>query len=296
MFLQKHIDSFLSQQICYRSYAALRAILAIATLLTLLFNSPDTLFPELVSNHDPFYTKLFIGSFNLSYWIVLHRLGFIIFSSLILLFVIVGVYPRFTGALHFLVSFVFMKTCIVIDGGDQLCSNLTLLLLPITLLDNNKNHWMPSEDSFNGTISRTLFLEFEFLIMLQICVVYLHSSLGKFAVLEWMDGTAIWYWFTHEVFGTNYFLLDIVKLLLRNKYIIYSISWGVIVLELLIAMMLFVPKQNFIPKLVFPFGIALHIGIIFIHGLFSFGIVMIGCLIFYFKHLDGKHTYANVRT
>lgn len=152
----------------------------------------------------------------------------------------------------------------------------------MTLLDSNINHWKYKKE-IKLLFSKTIFYSFSFVICLQICVVYLHSAIAKLSVKEWLDGTAIWYWFRHEIFGANYFILELVNFFLKNPYVLYCLNYSIIMLEMLIAMMLFVDKSKFLSKLIFILAVSFHIGIILIHGIFSFALIMIGCLFFYFN-------------
>ncbi len=275
----RHIENC---KIHYGSYAVLRSTLALSTLLTIIFNTTDTLFPAFVENNNLVYSKITFLDYNVSYFIFQNILYFKIFSSGILFLVISGGYPRVTGILHFIVSYVFFNTAIAIDGGDQIISNVTFLLIPITLLDRNSNHWKNNQPA-KSLFTKTIFHSFSFLICLQVCVIYLHSAIAKLNVDEWLNGTAIWYWFRHEIFGANYFILDVVNFLLKQPSLIYCLNYSIIILEILIAMMLFVNKERFIAKVTFIIAVIFHIGIILMHGIFSFALVMIGCLFFYFN-------------
>ena len=266
----------------YHSYALLRSVLALSTLLTIIINPIDTLFPIFIDSNEVVYSKLTLFDFNISYFVFRNIVLFKTISILILFLVIYGAYPRITGVLHFIVTCLFFNTSIAIDGGDQISSNLTFLLIPLTLLDNNTNHWRYKK-KIKLLFNKVIFYSFSFVITLQISMVYLHSAIAKLTVNEWLDGTANWYWFRHEIFGANYFILDIVNFSLKNPYILYCLNYSVIILEILIAMMLFVDKNKYLPKLVFIFAIIFHIGIVFIHGIFSFALTMVGCLLFYFK-------------
>lgn len=293
--LKFSIDEIVALPLSYNSYVVLRVGLALNTLLSLMFNSIDTLFPELIEHNEEMYSKMVFGTTNFSMFVYENIILFKILSIGVLLSVISGVYPRITGILHFFVAFIYFRIAIFVDGGDQLTSNITFLLIPMTLVDSNSNHWKRKDDTITSDASKIIFLSFEFLIMIQIAVLYLNSAIDKIPVKEWADGTAIWYWFTHETFGANYFLLDMVKSLLAHPYIIYFLSWGVILLELCIALFLLANKNTFWAKSIFVLGLILHLGIIFIHGIFTFALVMIACLLFYFKIFETK-SYVNDRT
>jgi antimicrobial peptide system SdpB family protein len=285
--IKKLIEKVDKMDLNYSSYALLRSVLALSTMLTLIFNSQNILFPKFFEKNEMLYSKFIIFGFNISFFIVSNIEIFRPFFIVILLTVVLGYYPRVTGTLHFLISYIFFTTSIIVDGGDQICSNVTLLLLPITLIDSNKNHWK-SHPKIESTFGRTIFISFSFLICLQVSAIYLNSSLAKLNVPEWLDGTATWYWFNHEVFGV-YYLSSSLNKLLSNGIFIYFLNYSIIVLELLIAMMLFVPKEQLLVKYLYRCGILFHVMIILIHGIFSFAIVMIGCLSFYFNKKLSLH-------
>lgn len=267
--MNKVIDNFLNQNINYYSYSLLKSILAFSLLLTIIFNDFQIIYMEDFIKIGE-YAKVSTSAFK-------------IISIIILVLTIIGFLPRLTGVLHFAVTYLFFKTCPFIDGGDQLSSNLTFFILPLSLFDSNLNHWKNKNNSFNGSYSKPFFIFTSLIICIQISIVYLHSSIDKLKVPEWQDGTAIWYWFTHESFGASYFILDFLKFVLSNSYVIFSLNWSVIIIELLVAMMLFVPKENMLPRVLFYLALVLHIGVILVHGIFTFSLVMIGSLIFYFK-------------
>jgi len=201
--VRNKIFEALEQEVNYKSYAIFRSCLAFCTFLTFIFNDTDVIFPKF--KIDKFYNT--INTFGL-FWgnvVIQNILLYKVICIFILLLVIIGFMPRITGILHFLVCFSFFRVCPFVDGGDQICSNLTLILIPLTLFDNNINHWKPSNKNFEGLFSKPIFINITFLIYLQISIIYLHSSLGKLAVPEWRDGTALYYWSTHEIFGANYF-------------------------------------------------------------------------------------------
>lgn len=109
-------------------------------------------------------------------------------------------------------------------------------------------------------------------------IIYFHSEIGKFNVAEWNDGTAIYYWLNHSVFGMPDFLKETINMFLEDKYVIVLVTYGVIIFEILLflsfGMRYARRKYLFIPAIVF------HIFIIVFHGIFSFFFSMAAGLIF----------------
>ncbi len=248
-----------------------RSLIAFALMMTVLFNDNSYLFDKEIIN------KLNFDVINLYTYFEPSVVKII--TILILLMVISGYYPRFTALLHWLVTYSFSSTSVVVDGGDQIASIMTFLLIPILLTDSRKNHWLKKQEniSFNRKIVPYFFF---FLIQLQASFIYFHAAVGKFKVLEWLNGTAVYYWLNNNLFGVNDSFLPYVNLFLTNPFIVVTITWGVLVLELLLSSMLFISNLRF--KLVFMIlGIIFHFLILLAHGLVSFFLIMSATLILY---------------
>jgi antimicrobial peptide system SdpB family protein len=256
------------------SYNLSRSILATGTLLTLLFNNNYTLFGFEITH----YNNLIYDN-NLFYVLKNHLILAKSISILVLILVISGYFPRITGILHWYITYSFFLSCDVIDGGDHIASNLTLLLIPITLLDNRKNHWQKetAKKTFQIIIRNIFFL----LISIQVCAIYLHAFVGKLAVEEWINGTAVYYWFTHNHFGVSPSLLPITKNILSNNIIVTLLTWGTLLLEFFLSACIILNKKDNNRYLFLLLGMFFHLSIIFIHGLISFYFTMASALILY---------------
>ncbi len=111
----------------------------------------------------------------------------------ILILVIIGIKPRYTGIFHWYTAFSFYASCRIIDGGDHAHSILSLLILPLTLMDNRKWYWSTKTSEGNGNfIFNSIAWSFVMLIRIQVSVVYLHAVATKVEVKEWIDGTAVY--------------------------------------------------------------------------------------------------------
>lgn len=259
-------------------YGLARTILAIGTLITILFNDINILFDKEIfiklSTLNTFLTKA-----NLFSLLGYENLFFSkIIAVLILMAVIIGYFPRYTGILHWWVAFSYNSLSILIDGGDQLTSVLTFLLIPITILDSRKNHWLSSnkKHSLNTNLIANIFI---LIISLQMSIVYLQAAIEKlYKLSEWISGTALYYYMNDPLFGTPDWLLKMIFPLLNSK-LVFFLSWSVIILELSLFCAFFMSKKK---KLVlFYFGILFHFMIIINFGLFSFFFAMLGGLIIY---------------
>jgi antimicrobial peptide system SdpB family protein len=268
-------------------YGLARTILALATAGTLSFSETTTLFHPstgLTSAPPICASKLAaLGIFCLPLSLTAARW----LAVALLLVVASGWRPRFTGIVHWWVSYSLVNNAVLVDGGDQVAMILSFLLIPVTLTDGRPRHWQAPLDrpltigeKLRRLVARLCFA----LIMFQVAGIYFHAAVGKFAVEEWTDGTALYYWILHPSFGASAWLAAFLEPLLRHRVAVTLLTWSVLVLEYLLGAALFMtPRRR---SLLLPFGLALHAGIIVIHGLVSFGSIMMAALLLYLHPVD----------
>lgn len=273
-------------------YGLSRSALACGTLATLLFNDVNTLFPEVTNrfvltdtvpgNMDLISLFRLVGATNIVYAKA--------FAIIILLAVIWGRYPRYTGVLHWWVAFSFFVSSPVIDGGDQLTSIVTLLLVPVTLLDMRSSHWHKASPQARGDVARMIANSCLFVVQLQVSIVYFQAAFAKFAVPEWSNGTAVYYWFTHNTFGAHRYLAPIIDPIIRNNFGVSLLTWGVLLLEVLLFCAIFMQRstQRYFLRL----AIGFHFAILVVHGLLSFFCSISGALILYLWPVDRPFVFS----
>lgn len=206
-------------------------------------------------------------------------------SIAILLVVASGWRPRIMGILHWWVAFAIQANAVVTDGGDQIAAILTLLMLPITLTDNRQWHWEEPADAPRDAaslIARTAHI----LIRFQVAIIYFHACLGKFSIQEWTDGTALYYWFTDPQFGAPSWMTHVIRPIIFSGPLVALLTWSVLAIEGFLAAGLLAARRYRRPLLIA--GLMLHSGIILIHGLPSFGLIMFAALILYLRPLDQR--------
>ncbi len=270
------------------TYGLSRSILALGTLITLLFTKWSLLFPVEFCTKYPINT--IFDKFNLFVVAGYVHLNLILsFCCITLIAVIIGYGGKITGILHFWITFSFFRYCPIVDGGDQITQILTLCLIPITLLDKRKNHWEKNKYSYSPYINITVYCIVKF-IQLQMALLYFHAGIDKLRVDEWLNGTDIYYWFTHNVFGLPSWCRTWVTPLLYNSFIVSSLTWGTIILEILLFACFFMTEKR--KATFFKIAIMFHFGIVVVHGLVSFFFAMAGGLILYLlplnNHIDFK--------
>lgn len=259
------------------AYGLARSVLAFATFITLVFNSTSLLFISYGTTGvrcDYFGISIFclIPDLEVARWVCV----------LLLIPVVAGWRPMITGIIHWYICYSFINSATLVDGGDHIASILSVLLIPITLTDTRKWHWdvsIPQPTSIVYQVRSLVALSCLLVIKIQMAVIYLNSAVGKLFVPEWKDGTAIYYWFKHPLFGYPSWLSPILEPMILNGSILFLITWGTIIFELILFAGLFMEK-TYKRWLLFT-GIFFHFGIVLVHGLGSFFFTMTAGLILF---------------
>ncbi len=273
-----------------------RTVLAAGTLLTLLFNQSSILFRP-GSGLDEYPICQSTASINL-FCIFSHDLYLAKAIAITILFtVLIGVYPRVTGVLHWWVSYSFANSAILLDGGDHITAILSALLVPICLTDNRWWHWQrhpPIEGNHFYQAQSLLAQSALLIISVQVAIIYFNAAVAKMSVPEWVDGTAIYYWWNHPIFGAADWLAPITGLITLTGAGVAAVTWGTIIFELTLFLALVMPEGY--RRILLHMGILFHFIIILIHGLFSFFFAMSGALLLYLGPRGDSMGYAPDKT
>jgi antimicrobial peptide system SdpB family protein len=259
-----------------------RTVLALATGLTLLFTNTETL---LQSNSSLIDRSLCAGidAANLFCLVPIDKLPVVqILALTVLALVASGWRPRLTGVLHWWVAWSYHQAGTFVDGGDQVVMILTLLLIPVTLTDPRVWHWQraaSADHDLERPIARLMALGWLALIRLQVAVIYFHAAVAKFSVPEWINGTAVYYWFDSAILGMPEWLHPILDPLLTSAAPVLAITWGTMLLEIVLALGLLAETRYRRPLLVL--GLTFHAGIALIFSLSSFMLAMDAGLLLY---------------
>lgn len=273
-----------------------RSILAIGTLLTLLLNPSHYFFnkgidgkyfnPLLDLNNFP------INSFNFFLVIGLENTEIMKYVGVfVLLCVISGYFIKITSILHWWICCSFTLSSSLLDGGDQIASILTFLLLPICLTDYRKNHWEIRKTK-DRPINLLAIISI-WLIRIQVAVIYFDASVGKFKVPEWANGTAIYYWLNNSVFGITDFWKPLLNPLLSNGVSVSILTYGTLILEISL-FLAFVASTKY-RKRILPIAILFHFSIIIFYGIFSFFFSVATALILYLYPTNLNINFKNVK-
>jgi antimicrobial peptide system SdpB family protein len=268
-----------------------RSLLALGLLLTLVFNSNEILFSHGIKNTA--FINCNSNNIISIYCLIKNTHIAKLISVLILTFVIIGLYPKYTSIFHWWVTYSFSSSSYVIDGGDQIASILTLLLIPICVLDKRKWHWSANIYQHNFVEKNIAYFSYS-LIAIQAFMLYFHAMIGKFEVNEWLNGSAVYYWVMHPVFGINENFYFLLIPLLKSPIILLSITWSVLFIELILAANIFYTNKK-IKFTSLAIGLLFHFMIIIAHGLVSFFFSMASLLLLYLvsKNYNYDPTWHN---
>ena len=253
-----------------------RSVLAGGVLLKLIFNHGNSLIPpdklQALNLHSLKYHSNFFLIFNSS-----HLFEMQILASLILVVVMSGYLMKVTSLLHFWISASLFMLRPVSIGVENIIMLLTLLLIPVCLFDERKNHWQSPvpTNKFNTSI-QNIFLLF---IKLQVAFIYYDSLHDKLFIKEWLNGTVIYYWFTHNFFGLHPYLINILQPILTNVYVLLLIAWAALAFEALLAIAFLFPSR--FKWALLKWGILFHFSILIIHGFAFLFFVMSSALFLY---------------
>lgn len=293
--MNQFILSLEHKKIFNERLAFVRLLLALSAFLTILFNDVKyiTDFNLILTDETTFTTVALFKQFS-----IFSMFGPVfakIFSISILLLVFTGYIPQLTCFLQAWVHLSICNSFLGVDGGDQIASNLSLLLIPICLFDNRLNQWKTEKQiESNRRKAINVFFNIYFvLIFLQVAVIYLHAAVGKLYNNEWKDGTCAYYWFTNNVFGAPVYLQKFYNLLTLSSFT-PIITWSVIILELgLFACILATNKR--IKKTFLILGLLFHFSIAITHGLVTFFFSMAAALILYLDDENKIYHYCTTK-
>lgn len=276
--LLTRIEATLARPILTDVYGLARTLLAAATAGTLIFSPPTTLFiPVVGQSNYPICDGLNQGALfcllsahlNLARWIAVSAL--LIIAS--------GWRPRYTAVIHWWITTSVACTISIPDGGDQLNQILTLLLIPVCLVDSRRWQWSPPRVQPAGALVAGVPLIAMWVIRVQMAGLYLQASIAKLGVPEWRDGSALYYWLNDPTFGALPNLKSILEPALLAGPVVLALTWGSMAIEFSLAISIFLPRLR-ARWLLIP-GILLHTCIGVLMGLPSFSITMFAGLLLY---------------
>lgn len=256
-------------------FGAGRTAIALGQLSILLFASSTSLMVPVLGRPDAPYCD---GVKTISLYCmgdVPHHTWRWVFIA-ILLIVASGISPRLTAVPHAWVSFSLNQSIALPDGGESVAQVITLLLIPVCLVDDRKWHWVQPERTY-PPIARGVSAATSLMIRLQMAAIYLNSGIAKLATPAWLDGSAEYYIVRDKNFGTSGIVDPVMRWLTSYPLGSASITWGTILLECVLAVLILGTSRMRLLALIA--GAGLHLAIILTIGLWSFSAIMIGGLL-----------------
>lgn len=172
------------------------------------------------------------------------------------------------------------------DGGEQVAAVLSLLIVPIALLDGRTWHWQREESptrersSFSQQWAVAIAVALVVCIKLQAFIIYIQASFAKLPHDDWANGTGFYYWASDPIFGVADWLVPVIDFLVDTPVFLVALTWGPILLEVAIALGLLMPSK--VRKWILPAGLAFHLAIGILIGLWSFAFSMWALLLIAF--------------
>lgn len=255
-----------------------RTLIALSGMGTLLASSVSTLIRPAAGVNELFCA----GPASLSGWCMAppSAYEFVRWVSILVLLVAgSGWRPRYTAIPMWWVLFGNQSSLTVVDGGDQISAVLALLLIPLSLADNRKWHWVPvgaTQPQTHPYVAITAHVTLA-VVRVQVAYIYINACLAKLGVAEWLDGSAVYYWLRDPMFGPAGALRSLMDWLMAQPIPVAAATWGTLILEFALGISIFLPQP--VRRILLPLGIVLHLGIAIMMGLWSFAFTMWAALI-----------------
>lgn len=260
---------------------AARSLLALATLLTILFTPHGQLFFRSVTYPDGVTCDRMFSAISLFCLWKGDAAGVAVAVAVVVLVAVISGYlPAVTALPHWWVAWSFNMSSPIPDGGDQVSAVLTLLLVPILLMDRRRHHWQLDRGyASRRPVAKVIAYTALWLCAVQVCVIYFHAAVGKFAVEEWANGTVLWYWFQDPTFAPAEPLRSVMLGVAGTAIGGAVLAYGSLLVELLLAFALVAGPRYRAVMLVA--GALFHLGIAVCFGLWSFSTTMLAALLLY---------------
>jgi antimicrobial peptide system SdpB family protein len=251
-----------------------RSLLALATLTEILF-TPDA---ALFSDATGLTTGLQCDNVrSMSLWcldsgLTEHLLISRIVAVGTLATAVIGYRPRWTCVPHWYVTYSLAASMTVANGGDNAATLLTLLLIPLCLGDDRVWQWRAPVWPLGARWRGSAFAA-QLVIRLQLCIIYVTAAISKLADPAWRNGSAFYFVTNDPYLGIPSVASRLILPTLDTPWLIRSITWSVIAVQLLIALTIIGHRR--MRTIAVVLVAALHVSIVVILSLPSFGLIMI---------------------
>jgi len=214
------------------------------------------------------------------------RMGFLYFTSLLALFVMIGFATRISSILLFLC---YLSLCnhfpIVLMGGDNFARIISLFLCFTACGER-----LSIDALRKGSISGRLFSPWaERVIQVQLCVIYLVNVSYKMAGGQWRDGSAV-YHATRLLDYTRIAIPDAIDLPVISQ----MLTWSTLLLEFSFVFVFWIPNKTIRYSMLLV-ALFFHLGLDFCFSLGPFEWFFISSLILFVYPQDLEFWLAGVK-
>lgn len=198
-------------------------------------------------------------------------------AALILVAVAIGLSPRILCVPHWYVTFSLGVDIAVPNGGDAAAEILALLLIPMCLGDPRTSVWQLPRGREMTPHWRGSSYAAHLVLRLQVSGIYLQAAISKLLHPAWRHGVALQLLANDPSFGVTSMGRGFADTFMALPAVAQTLTYGALLAEFSIgAAMWFGPRYR---RVGFAIAVAMHGAIILIMGLFSFGLVMIACVL-----------------
>ncbi|KAA2253099.1 hypothetical protein F0L68_33665 [Solihabitans fulvus] len=255
-----------------------RSLLAFSALATILFSTNSALFPQTSEHPLGIHcaglraVSLWCATGSTDTGMTVSR----VISAIVLVVSMTGFRPAWTCVPHWYVTFSLAAAMPESNGGDKIAQIATLLLIPMCLGDDRTWHWeaiaRPLPASWRGGA-----LAAHVMLRAQLLAVYVGAALSKLTDPLWRQGSAMYVISRMPQFGFSSSLGGLVKTVLSSYWSVAILSWSIIAVQIVIAALILAPRRFRFIALVL--ATVLHLGILVLMDLVSFGLIMIAVLL-----------------
>lgn len=257
-----------------------RSILALGTLLTLVFNDSRTLVGSVSGNWNDSICNgapgagafcLFPEHVDTVRWLL----------AIPCVLLILGVVPWVSGAVHLYAAFSIASNTLSVEGGDQITVNLSALLLVSSLC--RPQAWGWKEARVQGHRMRFIPANVALIACgIQLAFVYFEATVVKLNSDPWTEGTAMWYWVQNGGSGLYSGVEPIARSILAIPVFSAAASWGTLVVEITLFLGCLFARKRTLRWILMLLGIGFHLSIALLLGLSTFFLAMTGALLLAF--------------
>lgn len=277
--LDNALDKIETKTFNFREVQLGRSLIALAQIITLVLTKPSNLLAPQVGVPPFPHCEKGVQVVSIYCMPGVDSRCASILMLVILVWVVSGFFPRYSCFFHWWASLSMGISWSLPDGGEAIARIATLLLIPICLSHPSLNGW--TRRPFTKDNKKSIIIAYVFIWSLRIEMAYIYAdaSISKFAVAEWVDGSAMYYIARGSMFGVYGPLSSLLLEITSNPVGVISLTWGALIIELVIGALILFSDKEVCRSSAIILDMLFHLGIGTLMGIWSFSIIMIGSVI-----------------